>query len=168
MAPLRRIVEFVDTSVLLELLDVPGKAQRRAEVLAGLRARVAERRDLVLPTATVIETGNHVQHIAEGVRRRACAEEFAGMLEDSANGTAPWVLHDATWDAELLRQIRGGCETGADLVEHATRGRGGLGTGDLSILAERDLYRRRRVDPRTVDVRIWSADALLNSFAATI
>lgn len=88
------------------------------------------------------------------------------MLDLSARGEAPWVLHDATWDAELLQSIRTGCSTGLDLVEHATRGdKVGLGTGDLSVLAERDLYRRRRVDPRVVDVRIWSADRLLHTFA---
>ncbi|MBA3906674.1 MAG: hypothetical protein H0X35_08345 [Pseudonocardiales bacterium] len=89
------------------------------------------------------------------------------MLEESARGVAPWVLHDATWDAELLDRIRGGCSTKVDLVEHATRGgRQGLGVGDLSVLAERDLYRERRVDPRSVDVRVWSADRLLDSFSS--
>ena len=96
-------------------------------------------RALILPTAAVIETGNHIHHLADGSRRRSCAVEFAGMLEDPALGVAPWVLHDATWDAELLNRIRGGCSTELDMVEHATRGRQGLGTGDLSVLAERDL-----------------------------
>ena len=122
---------------------------------------------MILPTAAVIETGNHIHHVADGGMRRACAEQFAGVLEDSARGTAPWVLHDATWNAELLDRIRAGCSTGSDLVEHATRGgRHGLGTGDLSVLAERDLYRDRRIDPHSVDVRVWSADRLLDTFAA--
>lgn len=161
----RRIVEFVDTSILLEILDVPGKAQRPHEVRAALRGRVEEHRDLILPTAAVIETGNHIQHVDDGSRRRECAVAFAELLEDSAHGEAPWVLHDATWDAEVLLRIRQGCATGADIVEHAMRGRQGLGAGDLSVLAERDLYRDRRVDSRSVDVRVWSADQLLSSFA---
>jgi hypothetical protein len=163
--PPRRIVEFVDTSILLEILDVPGKAQRPDEVRAALRERVEERRDLILPTAAVIETGNHIHHVGDGARRRECAVAFAGLLEDSARGEAPWVLHDATWDADVLMRIRQGCATGADIVEHAVRGRQGLGTGDLSVLAERDLYRERRVDRRSVDVRVWSADQLLGSFS---
>jgi hypothetical protein len=66
----------------------------------------------------------------------------------------------------LLERIRGGCSTGVDLVDHATRGReGGLGTGDLSVLAERDLYRETRVDRQFVDVRVWSADRLLETWA---
>ncbi|MGH3614572.1 MAG: hypothetical protein ACRDRK_18680 [Pseudonocardia sp.] len=161
----RRVVEFVDTSILLEILDVPGKAQRPEEIRADLRRRVEERRALILPTAAVIETGNHIHHVADGARRRECAAAFAGMLEDSARGMAPWVLHDATWDAELLDCIRTGCSMRFDLVEHATRGRQGLGAGDLSVLAERDLYRRLRVDPKSVEVRVWSADRLLETFS---
>lgn len=159
-------MEFVDTSILLEILDVPGKAQRRAEVIAGLRDRVARRCQLILPTAAVIETGNHIHHLADGKARRRCAVDFAGVLDDSARGAAPWVLHDATWDAALLDRIRTGCSTGLDLTEHATHGKGGgLGTGDLSVLAERDLYRERRVDQQSVDVRVWSTDRLLRTYS---
>lgn len=162
----RRIVEFVDTSILLEILDVPGKAQHRAEVIAGLRERVDHRRQLILPTAAVIETGNHIHHLADGKARRRCAVDFAGVLDDSARGAAPWVLHDATWDAAVLDAIRGGCSTGVDLIEHATRGRqGGLGAGDLSVLAERDLYRDRRVDRKSLDVRVWTTDAALAAYS---
>jgi hypothetical protein len=162
----RRIVEFVDTSVLVELLDVPGKAQRPEKVRAELRDRIQRRQDLVLPTAAVIETGNHIHHVSDGKKRRSCAERFAEILDLSSRGDAPWVLHDATWDGAVLDQIRTGCSTGIDLVEHATRGKdGGLGAGDLSVLAERDLYRETRVDANYVDVRVWCSDRLLATWA---
>jgi hypothetical protein len=165
-SPTRRVVEFVDTSVLLELLDVPGRAQRPEEIRSELRDRIERRQDLVLPTAAVIETGNHIHHVANGDQRRSCAQRFAETLEMSARGDAPWVLHDATWDSAVLDRIRSGCSTGIDLVDHATRGGdGGLGTGDLSVLAERDLYRETRVDRQFVDVRVWSADRLLEAWA---
>jgi hypothetical protein len=118
-----------------------------------------------LPTAAVIETGNHIHHVEDGHHRRRCANVFAGMLDLSARGEAPWVLHAATWDAGILDAIRTGCNTGLDLVEHATCGsRAGLGCGDLSVIAERDLYRRTRVDPRSVEVLVWSADGLLKQY----
>lgn len=119
---MRRIVEFVDTSILVELIGVPGKAQQVDAVRAQLPDRARRRVDLVLPTAAVIETGNHIHHVGDGRARRRCATTFAGMLDLSARGEAPWVLHDATWDAELLDAIRTGSTTGSDLVEHATRG----------------------------------------------
>lgn len=135
-------------------------------VKAELIRRVKAGHQLILPTAAVIETGNHIHHLANGDQRRAYAGLFAEYLDLSARGEAPWVLHDATWDAVLLQRIRTGCSTGIVLVEHATLGnRGGLGTGDLSVLAERDLYRERRVDPRSVEVRVWSVDTLLDGFA---
>jgi len=40
-----------------------------------------------------------------------------------------------------------------------------VGTGDLSVLAERDLYQKNRVDPRSVEVRVWCADTLLDGYA---
>ncbi|MGI9003226.1 MAG: hypothetical protein ACR2GH_16480 [Pseudonocardia sp.] len=163
--PTRRVVEFVDTSILLEILGVPGKTQRQEEVLAELRDREDRRQDLILPTAAVIETGNHIHHLPDGTARRSCAQAFSTVLELSARGEAPWVLHDATWDGHILDRIRSGCSTGADLVEHATRGRSGLGTGDLSVLAERDLYREKRVDPRYVEVCVWCSDQLLSNYA---
>lgn len=121
---------------------------------------------MILPTAAVIETGNHIHHLADGTRRRESAAAFAELLDLSARGEAPWVLHGATWDGGLLQRIRVGCRIGIDLVEHATRGRNGLGTGDLSVLAERDVYREQRVDPSSVEVRVWCVDNLLRSFSA--
>ena len=50
-----RRVEFVDTSVLCNLLDVPGKNQDRKNVLRALEERRAC--DLILPVTAVIETG---------------------------------------------------------------------------------------------------------------
>lgn len=161
----KRVVEFVDTSVLLELINVPGKAQNHEKVRTELLDRMNQRRALILPTAAVVETGNHIHHVPDGKARRQCASTFSEMLELSARGEAPWVLHDATWDSSLLEAIRTGCSTSMDLIEHATRGESGLGTGDLSILAERDAYRARRVDRRLVDVQVWSTDHLLSRFA---
>ena len=57
-------VEFVDTSILVELLDVPDSNANRDAIRAAFatkRGRVA----LILPTAAVIETGNHIHHIED-------------------------------------------------------------------------------------------------------
>ena len=60
---MRRRVELIDTSVLLELLRVPFESDRADEAEAGLQARTAARVDLRLPLAAIIETGGHIGKI---------------------------------------------------------------------------------------------------------
>ncbi|MFM9449087.1 hypothetical protein [Streptomyces acidiscabies] len=81
------------------------------------------------------------------------------LLRLTADGTAPWVLHERTWNAAFLADLcDGGC-TGMDLAEHAVRQQ--LGTGDLSIVAERDLYASRL----RAEVRIWTLEATMGTWA---
>jgi hypothetical protein len=153
----------MDTSVLVELLDIPGRASRHEEVVRQLRLRSDAGTKLILPTAAVIETGNHVCQIQNGHHRRACATKFDRMLRMSADRQAPWVLHEATWDAELLRALCEGAGTGTPLVEHSVRQT--LGVGDLSVLAERDVY-LSRVSQSVVKVEVWTTDQQLSAWSA--
>jgi hypothetical protein len=146
-------VWFADTSVFTNLLDVPGRAQRREQVLREQRDRETQRCGLVLPVATVIETGNHIAQLANGSERRAAAQRFGDILLLVAAGRAPWRLHSASWDSAFLHRLVRAGSTGATLVDHAMRE---LGCGDLSILVEREVYRDQT---GISDVRIWTLDA---------
>ncbi|TNM27237.1 hypothetical protein [Streptomyces sedi] len=153
------VVEFLDTSVLVEFLDVPHRNARRAEVLAEMDARLKAGVRFVLPTATIVETGNHVFQIKDGAARRDRALHLRSLLLKTARGEAPWVLHERTWDGAFLTSLCHGGTTGMDLAEHAVRQQ--LGTGDLSIVAERDLYASRA----RADVRIWTLEATMGTWA---
>ena len=159
---LRRLVQFMDTSVLLEFLDVPGKANRPGEIKAELQQKVKARVSLILPTAAIIETGNHICGLKEGYARRDRAVKFANLLRLSVTGQAPWALHSATWDARLIGVLVAGAGTSRDLVQHAESRR--LGAGDLSILAERQLY-RETVSSKAVQVEVWTLEHALASDA---
>lgn len=91
-----RRVEFVDTTILCNLLDVPGKNQSRAEIVQEL-AHDKRGCDLILPVTAVIETGNHIAQLSDGRLRRQYAEKLSQLLELVINGRAPWVLHTLTW-----------------------------------------------------------------------
>jgi len=134
-------VEFIDTSILVELLNVPGRNAHHLLVRKQMLEKQKLGVQLVLPVATIIETGNHITHIAEGWARRKCAQAFAALLELCAANRAPWVLHSASWDGALLSALCEGARTKMTLVEHAESRM--LGSGDLSILAERDRYKAR-------------------------
>lgn len=155
-------VEFIDTSVLVEVLNIPGRNSNHRLVLKQLKQKLAEGVQLVLPVATIIETGNHITHINEGSARRKCAQAFANLLELCAANQAPWVLHSASWDGAMLSSLCTGARTKMTLVQHAESRM--LGSGDLSILAERDRY-RERVSKGTV-VRVWTQEQVMNQWAS--
>lgn len=155
-----RKVEFVDTSILCNLLEVSGKCQDRERVVRELREK-REARDchLLLPVTAVIETGNHIAQLANGHYRRKCAEQFARILGMVVEGKAPWVLNEVEWNAAHLRTLIAGGETGSSLVEHASNQ---LGCGDLNILIERDRYLARTSG---VAATVWTLDGPLAAYA---
>ena len=153
------VVDFLDTSVFVEILDVPFMNDHRADVLTEMDARLRAGVTFVLPTATVIETGNHIFQIAEGGARRRCADVFMRTLRRTAAGEAPWRLHERTWGRAFLTALCDGSRTGMDLCQHAATEQ--LGTGDLSIVVERDLF-ASRVQAR---VRIWTLEESMSTWA---
>ena len=155
-----RKVEFVDTSILCNLLEVPGKCQDRGKVIDDLlRKQKARDCDLLLPVTAVIETGNHIAQLTDGRCRRNCAEKFAGVLRMVVEGKAPWTLNEVEWNAAHLNSLIEGGSTGSSLVEHACNK---LGCGDLNILIERDRYLARTSG---VKATVWTLDDLLSAYA---
>ncbi|SNT01923.1 hypothetical protein SAMN05216276_10223 [Streptosporangium subroseum] len=150
-----RRVEFVDTSVLCNLLDVPGKNQDRKNVLRALEEKRAC--DLVLPVTAAIETGNHIAQLSDCRLRRQYADKLSKLLELVILGEAPWVLRTVEWGESFLRSLLSGAGTGTPFSDHVMAK---LGLGDLCILAERELYRSRVTG---VEVGIWTLDGQLSS-----
>ncbi|GAB3961219.1 hypothetical protein [Streptomyces sparsus] len=155
-----RRVEFVDTSILCNLLEVPGKCQDRESVVQELRrTRQARDCDLLLPVTAVIETGNHIAQLADGYQRRTTAERFTEVLRMMVAGKAPWALNEVEWNAAHLEALIVGGNTGSSLVEHACNK---VGCGDLNILIERDRYLARTSG---VKATVWTRDELLAAYA---
>ncbi len=152
-------VSFVDTSVLCDLLKVPGKCQRHDEVRAELQNLSEAGVQLVLPIASIIETGNHIAQAGDGHGRRASAKAFVELLRLTAKGGAPWVLHSVAWDGRMLALLCDGPGQVGTFVQMA--GTGILGAGDMAILAECQLYTMRTAG---VDVRVWTHDERLAAY----
>lgn len=150
-----RRVSFVDTSVLCNLLPVPGFDDDRDQAVEQMRARECSGETLILPVTTVIETGNFIAQIPDGRVRRTTAQTFSKMLRMVIDNRAPWQLHRFTWDDAFLRELIVGAGTGIDLVDQAVRR---FGCGDLCILAERQMYAARAT---LASVEIWTMDAVL-------
>lgn len=76
-------VHFIDTSLFLNIVNVPGRNQQREEVMRELKELLKDSKAnaLILPFATIIETGNHIAHCSDGNERRKAAQRFCEFIE---------------------------------------------------------------------------------------
>jgi len=109
-----RQVLILDTSVLCVWLAVPGKEScgpvrdrwTRGRVVAHLERAVADGATLVLPLASIIETGNHISQGAGN--RYDKALDLAQVIRDTADEKTPWAAftdQSVLWDARRLRAL---------------------------------------------------------------
>ncbi|MDM3974746.1 hypothetical protein QRB36_11260 [Mycobacterium marseillense] len=153
----RADVLFIDTSVLCNLLRVPGRCDRADEMQDLFYEHVENNVKFVLPITSIIETGNFIQQCSGD--RYAAAHRFRASLEAAAESSPPWVIHRMNWDEKFINALIAGDSTGSTLVEHFANKL--LGAGDLSVLVERDLYAASRA---VGSVEIWTIDEKLDSY----
>ncbi|AGF73566.1 hypothetical protein [Corynebacterium halotolerans] len=152
-----RNVIFLDTSVVCNIIPVPGLDQNSEEIKLEMANQMKSGTDFILPITTVIETGNHIAQVPNGDLRRTTAERFRSTLQMVIEGKAPWILHDIPWDKDFLMRFLAGAGTGSTYVEHATSQ---VGAGDLCILTEREQY----ADRTGINAGIWTLDRGLDAY----
>lgn len=144
-------VVIVDTSVLLNVLNVPSFNQNREKIIADFRTLLDARANVLLPLAAIFETGDHIADLRDGGLRRHYAEVFRATMREALNGEAPWVPIRFPGERQLAEWLD-------DFPDHAMRG---PDLSDLSIIkaweTECGRHRARRV-------RIWSLDSDLQSY----
>ena len=141
-------VKLIDTSVLCELLEIPGKSNPSdsGKIRNEFCKLVREDVSFILPLATVLETGNHIAQNGNGNVRRTKAKELANFVGKSLEESSPF-LSPPFWQDEDLR---------AWMVQFPTSAMQGIGLGDVSI--KRDLERAKERLPSATPVEIWSKD----------
>lgn len=136
---------IVDTSVFCNILDVPNRNQDHESVLAELTERVESDDTLLLPLATIYETGNHIAQNGNGAERRSTARKFINQVGLALQGETPFTPTDVNDEEEIRRWL-------TDFPDYAASG---VGFGDVSIIEafnkQSRLHRARRV-------YIWSLD----------
>lgn len=154
-------VTLVDTSVLCELLQVPGKSSpgRKGEVLAEADRRWRAGERFVIPVTAVIETGNHIAQ-ADGDRFEA-AGRLVRLLQLAIAGESHWRLLQTRLGAEFLSALCEGDSTGQSLQALAAAR---VGAGDVAILVERDQL---VAGSAVGSAQVWTFDEALAAHAAT-
>ena len=155
-----RRVTFLDTSVLTELVRVPGKSQRAEDVKREFEDRRRGGDLFVIPTTAIIETGNHIAQ-ASGDRRGA-AIRLVQLIEAARDNRDPFRVHRVQWDEAFLTNLCAGSSTSESFVDLAGAGR--MGGGDVAILVERDRFRATS-DASALEVSIWTLEAELGAFS---
>jgi predicted nucleic acid-binding protein len=138
-------IVLVDTSVLMNVLDVHGFNQQRVAVLAEFERLVNADAHLFIPMASVFEAGNHIAQLANGQVRRSTAETFVRAIQAALNNDAPWKPMRFPDSSTLALWLN-------DFPEAAMRG---LGMGDLSI--KKDWEAQCALYPMS-RVRVWTLD----------
>lgn len=151
-------ISFIDTSILCNLVPVPGFDQQKDGVSEELRRRLDDGEEFILPITSVIETGNHIAQLSSGNARRQAASNLEKLLRLICAGQAPWVLHDVAWDRGFLQSFLDGADTATSFIDHA---QAGVGAGDLCILTERQAFSERSRIP----AGIWTLDGGLSAHA---
>lgn len=151
-----RPICLIDTSVLCNILNVPGYQDDREEVLLRFKSLVEADAALHLPYATIIETGNHIAHHNDGRVRRRVAEQLRECVLDGLDGRAPWQV--TAVDPGGLRRVIS--EFPDRVLENDQRNRG-VSLADNTII---DEWRRQcRLHPAR-RVFIWSLDGHLRAY----
>lgn len=144
-------IVLVDTSILLNVVNVAGRNQQRAEVLRALELRIRHNDHLFIPLAAIIETGNHIAHVDDGGLRRQAALRFTQVIEEALKDSAPWKPLNFPNRADLLAWL-------GSFPDSAMRK---VGMGDLSIQKEWEQLCQKFPMSQVV---IWSADNDLRGF----
>ena len=153
-------VTMLDTSVLCELLQVPGKCNpaKGQEVVADLDRRWHDGERFVIPVTAVIETGNHIAQ-CDGDRYNV-AGRLVQLLRKAIAEDGPWRVLRTELGSAFLTALCDGDSTGQTLETLAAQK---VGAGDIAILVERDQLLSATA---LAAVLVWTFDEGLKTQAA--
>lgn len=141
---------LIDTSVFVEILNIPGKASASKETIENLRSKIVNGETLFLPLATILESGNHIAQVQNGSQRRRSAEKFVDYVQQALTGSSPFKPINFITQEQMQLWLN-------DFPESAMRGQG---LGDLSIIHD---FHTQCSKNRYLKVYIWSLDEHLSS-----
>lgn len=119
-----------------------------------LEAEIEQNTVLVLPLATVLETGNHITQARS--KQYELAQELAKIMIAAADETTPWAAfaeQAALWEAEGLKNL-------ADEWQQVVLQKISLGDATMKMLAEHYTKKRYQVEIMTGDEGLKSYEPI--------
>lgn len=152
-------VHFIDTSVFVNIINIPFMNDQRQNIMKEMEGLLKNKDDniLLLPFATIIETGNHIAHNGNGELRRKTAKYFCDVINKTVKKQAPWYYFGKQMTEDDLVSI---CLVFPDMAMRKE------GFRDLSIIQAFKRYKDET--PAIHRIRIWSLDKHLSAYDETI
>jgi len=153
-------IVLLDTSVYLNILDVPGRNQDRKAILDAFEGRVENGDHFLLPMAAIWETGNHISRLDSGETRYRLGRRLVADVGKAIAGETPYRPTHFPEREEFLTSL----QDFPDWVKcdkSQARTREGPSLVDLSILKE---WERTRSQYGLSRVLIWSLDSDLAAY----
>lgn len=144
-------IAIVDTTIFCNILNVPRMNDDREQVMGELKRFLEEETTLLLPMASVYETGNHIAQLSDGSYRRRFADSFVREVRHAILGESPWQVMQLPTIEEVSDWL-------ISFPDSAMRG---AGMGDLSIIKEWEKFREKVPNRR---IFIWSLDRDLTGY----
>lgn len=138
----------MDTSIVLELLNVPKHNEHHKQVARDFERYVGRKATFVLPMAAIAEVGNHIADLPNGDDRRRAARRFVTAIREAIDGEAPWQPARFPDARDILDWLDG-------FPDGASRGEG---FSDQSIIQE--WHRQCLLHPLS-HVKVWAQDQKL-------
>jgi hypothetical protein len=146
-----RTVCILDSSVLDEVLAVPGKSGEHTTAADDLLQKAKNGELLVLAWPVLVEVGGHIAHCRDGTGRRKLAEAFAELVKKALEGRGPLSVAELPKSPEISRALD-------SFADAAMRG---LSLADL-VLGQ--LYERYCEEMPYARIYVWSFDRHLSGF----
>ena len=151
---------LIDTSILLNLLNVPNRNQDITRVTQAFTEYSDLDFTFIIPLVVVLETGNHISQNGDGRLRRESANRFFKTIKQSLNGENPFRISDFDLTDELkdwLGQFPN--EVGKNKL--STKPNEGISLTDFSIVKE--FEKLCQLYPMS-EIFIWSLDSDLKNY----
>jgi len=157
-----RKVLIIDTSVLCVWLEIPDKETcgsgslywNKDKVDQKLEAEIQQNTVLVLPLATVLETGNHITQARS--KQYELARKLAEVMIKAADETSPWAAfaeQAVLWEAEGLKNL-------ADEWQNVVPQKTSLGDATIKMLADHYAQKGYQVEIMTGDQGLKSYEPI--------
>lgn len=156
---------LLDTSILLNILDVPNRNNDKEMVLTDFQTYIQSNCRFIIPFVVAVEVGNHISQNGDGRTRRATAERFVDMMQRTFSGALPFEISDFDLKVEWQNWI-------SEFVDRAGQNKTtakpneGMSLSDLSIIKEYESLQAKNKANKNkhVTVFIWSLDSDLIAY----
>ena len=145
-------IVIIDTSVLLNLLDVPGRNRESEQVAAQFREFSTQNARFLLPFAVIIETAGFIKRVRDTGQRREVAKRFTCAITAPSRNSEHFIGSTSYPDQDDFEKwIK-------DFPDYAARD---IDLTDLLIIRIWENAKNVAPDDR---VQIWSLDQDLTGY----